>query len=155
MTESMADFISMCREETEQVSRLVFLLEQEQAALVLGEVLRLECLADEKNRILEQLDALSKLRADLLERQGLKDRQDLLAWLADKPEACTIWMVLEDALKKAMTLNTFNGQQIVRGLVQTQQALGVLRTAAASMLSYGRDGSQAEVPLAGRHLGSA
>lgn len=154
----MADhtlFAKLCRDETEQVSRLLAFLEQEQQALVGGEVLRLESLADAKNLALEQLAAISRERQQWLQAQGLTSLEAVRAWLADKPALCEIWMRLEDTLQRAMVLNEFNGQQINRGLQHSREALTVLRAAAASMMSYGPDGSQADVPIGGRHLGSA
>ncbi|TDR81459.1 flagella synthesis protein FlgN [Paludibacterium purpuratum] len=154
----MADielFAKLCRDETEQVSRLIAFLEQEQQALIAGEALRLEALADEKGRALEALALVSRERQLWLRAQGVTDRESVLTWLKDKPQACEAWFLLESSLGRAMALNEFNGKQINLGLHRTHEALGVLKSAAASMMSYGPDGAQAEVPIGGRHLGSA
>ena len=137
------------------MSRLIAFLEQEQQALVRGEVLQLENLADDKSRALESLSEKGRERQQLTQRLGLFDQAAVRAWIADKPEACAAWMRLEDTLQKALVLNQFNGRFINQGLQNAQQALTVLKVAVASTLGYGRDGSQAAVPIGGRHLGSA
>ena len=154
----MADleqFVLYCRDETELVSRLIVFLEQERDALVSGKVLALEAIADDKNRALEQLSEKSATRTRWLASLGLDGLAAVRAWIADKPAACDAWMVLEAALKKAMAINAFNGQRISQGLDSSAQALAVLRSAAASSMAYGPDGSQGDLPLGGRHLGSA
>lgn len=148
-------FVELCRDEISLVSRLIVFLEQEQSALVGGEVLKLEPLADEKSRALESLSEKGRERQLLLKKLGLTGVTDVRAWIADKPEACSAWVELEDTLQKALVLNQFNGRVINQGLQNAEQALNVLKTAAASTLGYGRDGSQAEIPIGGRHLGSA
>ena len=49
--------------------------------------------------------------------------------MADKPEACTAWVLLEDTLQKALVLNQCNGRFINQGLLTSQKALNVLRAA--------------------------
>lgn len=154
----MADikqFVVLCRDETEVVSRLIAFLEQERDALVGGRVLELEALADEKNRALELLAEKSAERTRWLVALGLGGLEPLRAWLADKPAACDAWVQLESALQKAMAINEFNGRQISQGLANSTSALTVLRAAAASSMAYGPDGSQGDLPIGGRHLGSA
>lgn len=148
-------FVTLCRDELEWVSRLIAFLEQEKSALVNGEVLKLEPLATEKSRALEALSEKGAERQQLLNQLGLFSVTDVRQWIADKPEACDIWMQLEDTLQKALLLNQFNGLVINQGLQNAEQALNVLKTAAASTLGYGRDGSTAAVQMGGRHLGSA
>jgi flagella synthesis protein FlgN len=154
----MADikvFAELCRDETEKVSRLIAFLEQERQALIAGEVLRLEALADGKNMALDILAEASRARQLWLQERGVTDMASVRIWLQDKPEACDAWFKLEAELKRAMAINEFNGVQINHGLHRTREALGVLKAAAASMMAYGPDGAQAEVPIGGRHLGSA
>ena len=148
-------FVELCRDEISLVSRLIAFLEQEQSALVGGEVLKLEPLADEKSRALEALSEKGRERQLLLKKLGITGVTAVRAWISDKPEACAAWVELEDTLQKALVLNQFNGRVINQGLQNAEQALNVLKTAAASTLGYGRDGSQAEIPIGGRHLGSA
>jgi flagella synthesis protein FlgN len=158
MTAGMSDiqlFVELCRDEVSLVSRLIAFLEQEKTALINGEVLKLEPLADEKSRALEALSGKGAERQALLARLGLTGVTEVRAWAADKPDACDAWVTLEDTLQKALVLNQFNGQVINNGLQNAEQALNVLKTAAASTLSYGRDGSPPVIPIGGRHLGSA
>jgi flagellar biosynthesis protein FlgN len=151
----LEQFVLLCRDETELVSRLIVFLEQERDALVGGKVLSLESLADEKSRTLDLLSEKSAARTRWLSSLGIDGLESLRAWLADKAVACDAWMVLETALKKAMAINEFNGRQINQGLTNSAQALAVLRSAAASSMAYGPDGSQGDLPIGGRHLGSA
>jgi flagella synthesis protein FlgN len=148
-------FVELCRDETDLVSRLIAFLEQEQQALVRGDILQLEPLADEKGSALQALSERGRERQALLLQLGIASVAEVRVWVADKPEACDAWVKLEDTLQKALVLNQFNGSVIDTGLKNSQQALSVLKTAAASTLGYGRDGSQAAVPMGGRHLGSA
>lgn len=148
-------FVELCRDEVGLVSRLIAFLEQEKTALVNGEVMKLEPLADEKTRALEALSEKGAERQLLLKRLGLTGVTEVRSWIADKPAACDAWICLEDTLQKALVLNQFNGQVINNGLQNAEQALNVLKTAAGASLGYGRDGSQPSVPIGGRHLGSA
>jgi len=148
-------FIERCREETETVSRLVALLEKEQGVLVTGDIMKLETLADEKLRVLDVLNEKGRARQALTDRLGLASVAEVRRWVADKPQACRAWVMLEDAMRKAQALNQFNGRCIDQGLDNTRNALRALRSAASSMMGYGRDGSQDELPVGGRHLGSA
>jgi flagella synthesis protein FlgN len=147
--------VTLCRDETELVSRLIAFLEQEQLALVNGEVLKLESLAQAKSQALELLSAKGQERQQMAQTMGLFCVTDVRAWAANKPEACDAWVLLEDTLQKALVLNQFNGRYINQGLKSTEKALAVLKSAAASSMGYGRDGSQGQLPVGGRHLGSA
>lgn len=148
-------FIQLCRDEGECLSRLLVLLEEEQGLLVRGETLALEPLTDEKVRVLSQLAEQGRLRLDLMQAHGLLDREALLQWLSGQEEACAVWVALEKDLARAHALNESNGRFITEKLARTEEALHVLRTAAASTLGYGRDGATPTVPVGGRHLGSA
>ncbi|WP_252346085.1 flagellar export chaperone FlgN [Paludibacterium sp. B53371] len=127
----------------------------EQQALLAGEVLKLEQLADDKSRALDQLAQLSQQRQQWMQTQGLTSPQAVHEWLTSRPALCDAWFQLEGAIKRAVVLNEFNGQQINQGLHRAREGLNVLKSAAASMMSYGPDGAQAQVPIGGRHLGSA
>ena len=148
-------FVERCRDETEMVSRLIVLLEQEQGALVAGDIMQLEPLADSKTLVLEALAEKGKARQLLTRQLGLSGLTEVRAWVADKQEARQAWVMLEDTMQKAQVLNQFNGRYIDQGLETTQRALKALKAAAAATMGYGRDGSQAPLPVGGRHLGSA
>ncbi|MBV8047309.1 MAG: flagellar protein FlgN, partial [Paludibacterium sp.] len=110
---------------------------------------------DEKGLALEALSQVSRVRQAWLAERGVSDRASAQRWLQDKPAACDAWFQLENAIQRAVTLNEFNGRHINHGLHRAREALGVLKAAASSMMAYGPDGAQAEVPIGGRHLGSA
>jgi len=137
------------------VSRLLALLEKEQGALVSGDVMRLEPIAEEKLGVLRDLNETGRARQSLTEQLGLRSVGAVRKWAADKPEACTAWIVLEDSMRRAQILNQHNGRRIQEGLDSTQRALKALKAAASSVMGYGRDGSQGALPVGGRHLGSA
>ncbi|MBV8679322.1 MAG: flagellar protein FlgN [Aquitalea sp.] len=148
-------FAALCRAETAQVVRLVELLQQEQQAMIAGQVHLLEPLADSKSRVLDELAQHSQRRAQLMKTLGLSDSDTVYVWLADKPDERQAWLELEDHIHRAQGINQLNGSFIEQQLGQVEEALAVLRQAAAATMSYDRGGQQAQ-PLGGRRfLGSA
>ncbi|MBW7566401.1 flagellar export chaperone FlgN [Chromobacterium subtsugae] len=149
------EFAQLCRDEADLVSRLVVLLEQEQALLIQGEEHKLEALADNKSAVLDELARQSSVRGRLMTTLGVQDRDTLYIWLADKPPACEAWTSLEDAVNRAQSINQLNGSFVSERLAMVEESLLVLRTAAASTLGYDRGGNQPEVVTGRRLLGSA
>jgi len=148
-------FIHLCRQESDLVCRLIALLDEERGALVTRNFTRLEALAEAKTQQLQLLTEKNRERQALLHTLGVTSVEATRQWVSDDAEASQVWVLLEDTLHKALVLNEFNGAQINAGLEFCQQGLSVLRTAAAAMMSYGPDGTQPDVELAGRKLGSA
>ena len=149
------EFAQLCRDEADLVSRLVVLLEQEQALLIQGEEYKLEALADSKSAVLDELAQQSSCRGKLMGSLGVQDRDTLYIWLADKPRACEAWTALEDAVNRAQSINHLNGSFVNARLALVEKSLLVLRTAAAATLGYDRGGNKPEVVTGRRLLGSA
>jgi flagella synthesis protein FlgN len=149
MSDEVAQFAELCRDETALVSRLIVFLEQEQQLLVTRALLGL------KDQALDLLSIKGRERQLLAHKLGLKSVADVRAWVSDKAEPRSAWVQLEDTLQKALVLNQFNGRYIDQGLQSSQKALSVLKAAAASSMGYGRDGSQGQISFGGRHFGSA
>ncbi|OHX13966.1 flagella synthesis protein FlgN [Chromobacterium sphagni] len=149
------EFVQLCRDEANSVSRLVVLLEQEQALLIQGEEHKLEELADSKSGVLDELAQQSAARGRLMSALGVLDRDTLYIWLADKPPACEAWTWLEDAVNRAQSINQLNGSFVSEKLAVIEESLLVLRTAAAATLGYDRGGNQPDVVSGRRLLGSA
>ncbi|UTH75059.1 flagella synthesis protein FlgN [Chromobacterium sp. IIBBL 290-4] len=149
------EFSSLCRAESELVSRLIALLEQEQQFLIQGDDLKLAPLADSKSEVLDLLAAQSAKRGELMRSFGVQDRDTLYIWLADKPAACEAWMQLEDQVSRAQSINLLNGQFVHQKLERVEESLTVLREAASATLGYGRDGERPELVTGRRFLGSA
>ncbi|QEL54203.1 flagella synthesis protein FlgN [Chromobacterium paludis] len=149
------EFVSLCRAEAELASRLVVLLEQEQQVLIQRQENRLAALADDKSAVLDLLASQSALRGRLLAEQGVQDKDTLYIWLADKAEACSAWVELEDAIGRAQSINQLNESFVSERLNEVEGALNVLRNAAADTLGYGKDGNRPDVVTGRRLLGSA
>ncbi|GGY02187.1 flagella synthesis protein FlgN [Paludibacterium paludis] len=154
MTDSQR-FAELCRDEAESLSRLVALLDEEFAVLEKGEMRRVEAIAAEKAAALETIEERGRARAQWMLDKGIHSVEGVAAWLPDKPEADAAWRALEDALEEAKARNARNGAIIERGLERTGEALVFLRSCAASTLGYGKDGTTPDIPVGGRHLGSA
>nr|WP_176426121.1 flagellar protein FlgN [Chromobacterium sp. ASV5] len=152
---TVEEFTQLCRDESDLVSRLVALLEEERDLLLDNQDLRLESVAQSKSQVLDSLARQAALRGQLMRRIGIQDQDSVYIWLADKPEACAAWVQLEDGLGRAQSVNQLNGAVIDQRLAQVEESLNVLRTAASATLGYGRDGQQPDVAAGGRFLGSA
>ncbi len=143
----------------EEVARLrdfLVLLEQEQQALMAGDIEQLLPLASEKTAHFTELGRLGELRARALGAAGCThDRSGMAHWLArhSDPAAERNWQTLLALAEKASHLNRTNGQLIASRLASNQQALATLMAAADQAALYGPDG-QAHAPGSGRSLGS-
>ncbi|AXK38323.1 flagella synthesis protein FlgN [Crenobacter cavernae] len=155
MNETAERFAELCREEIAALATLLATLEAEQRALVGREVSALEALAEQKAEQLRALEEPSRERAAVMRSAGLVDAASLNAWLADKPEALSAWEALEVTLARTRSVNQVNGRLMGDRLERVEEALAVLKSAAAATMGYERDGSQGQVMSGGRHLGSA
>ncbi len=144
-------------EEVAQLRSFLVLLENEQQALVGGDVERLLALATEKSGIFGRLAKLGEARAKTLAAAGLaSDREGMQHWLEqhrDLGGARRDWQDLLALAKNAHALNQTNGELIATRLAHNQQALSALLAAANQASLYGPDG-QAHPVGGGRSLGS-
>ncbi|KZE30042.1 flagella synthesis protein FlgN [Crenobacter luteus] len=155
MNDAAEHFAALCREEAGLLAALSQTLEDEQRALLGRDAQALLALSERKAAQLAALAAPSRARADAMRAAGLGDAARLHAWLAERPDALAAWEALELALARARALNAHNGGLLGQRLDQVEEALTVLKSAAAATVSYHRDGSQGAVLSGGRHLGSA
>lgn len=144
-------------EEAAQLRAFLALLEQEQQALVAGDVDRLMPLAEEKTRVFSLLAGLGEARNQALATASLPpDRPGVQAWLDRHPDLSGSRKAWQEILKltvKARELNQVNGKLISTRLANNQQALTTLLSAANQAALYGPDG-QARPIGGGRSLGS-
>ncbi len=148
-------FTELCRDEAESLSRLSVLLEQEFAILDGEDMPAVESVALEKAVVLQEVQEKSLVRAEWMKAQSIYSADSVAAWLAGRDEAAAAWAELDAALSRAHALNERNGAIINRRLERTSDALAFLKSCASATLGYGKDGTTPDVPVGGRHLGSA
>ncbi len=147
------------RDEQAVLSQFVNILQQEQAALTLGDVEQLNALVSDKTRLATRLAACADARHRLLAALHLlADRSGMSQWLA-RPEVAAselgrTWNTLLSLASQAQTLNATNGILIANRLQHNQQALNALLAASNQAALYGPDG-QTHTQGKGRSLGSA
>jgi flagella synthesis protein FlgN len=137
------------------IGKLVAVLQQEQQALVEGDVDRLETLASSKAELLRQLAGLADKHNRYLARQGLRpDRGGMKTWLAKSADAkvAAAWSESLQLAEAVRQLNQTNGAMITARLNHNQEALAALLGAASAASLYGRDG-QTLRSSGGRPLG--
>lgn len=144
-------------EEVAQLRDFLVLLDDEQQALINGDIERLMSLAADKTELFGRLAKLGESRSRTLSAAGLAaDRQGMENWLERQPEAGSArrdWQALLALAEKARAHNQANGELIATRLAHNQQALSALMSAANQASLYGPDG-QAHPVGGGRSLGS-
>lgn len=144
------------QQELSALERFVALLQQEQDALVAGNVDALLALSQDKLGKAEQLNALGKQRVTRLQQAGYSgDSAGMTAWLDDKPAIQQqTWERLLELAREAQRLNQTNGKLIQTHLQHNQQALNTLLGAANQAGTYGADGqARATMPGTSRTIG--
>jgi len=132
-------------------------LQQEQAALIDGEIDRLLQLAPVKTGLMEKLSTFSAERGRQLAAAGHENNPaGLAAWfnaIGVNDETRKLWGQLLDLAREAEQANRRNGMLIETHLRHNQQALAVLQTAANPGNSlYGANGQISSLS-SGRPLG--
>ena len=144
-------------EEVAQLRGFLVLLENEQKALIGGDVEQLLSLAAEKIEFFGRLTKLGEARAKALVSAGFAPGgQGMESWFTRHPEASGArrdWQDLLTLAKSASALNKTNGTLIATHLAHNQRALSALMSAANQASLYGPDG-QAHPVGSGRSLGS-
>lgn len=133
-------------------------LQQEQQALVAGDIDRLVSVVKEKADLATRLNRFAEQRQQLLTAAGLpNDRTGIESWLTDQtlsPSDRSAWKSLFALTSEARTLNESNGKLIAMRMQHNQQALNVLLEAANQATLYGPDGQTKQVG-GGRLFGMA
>lgn len=129
-------------------------LQQEQQALVAGDIDKLTPIVEEKTRLATSLNRFAEQRQRLISASGLpNDRSGVEAWLANQvlnTKDRADWQKLLALTGEAQTLNESNGKLIAMRMQHNQQSLNVLLSAANQATLYGPDGQTK--PAGGGHL---
>lgn len=144
--------------ELATLREFVALLQQEQQALVAGEIDRLMPLVNEKAGLAARLGEFSDQRNRMLTAASLPtNKLGMEKWLSDLAPADSArktWASLVKMTAEAQALNESNGKLIAMRLQHNQQALNVLLAAANQASLYGPDG-QTKPSGGGRLFGAA
>jgi flagella synthesis protein FlgN len=158
---SQESFVAGLRAEFQAFRTFHELLESEQAALTGGDVNSLVGIAQRKATQVALLGQMAETRnRQLRAATGMTDQLGLDAWQEKydpqgRSGALRVWQELLDLARSAKRLNEQNGALINLKLQHNQQALAVLRGAAAQTTNlYGPDG-HAYSSAPGRPLGKA
>jgi flagella synthesis protein FlgN len=132
--------------ERHALGELTQLLRDEQRALVSGQLEAVAAFASPKANLVLQLSRCADERTRLLQSQGLTSDADGMTQLLRKVEdhvagVIPDWQRLLDETKVAKQLNDTNGMLIASRMRGTQQALGVLLSAARIPGTYAADGT--------------
>lgn len=143
--ESATGLAVRLRAELDTFREFLLTLQQEQAALIAGDVDRLLQLAPGKTGLIEKLSTFSTERERHLADAGHENNTaGIAAWfnaIGVDNETRELWNQLLNLAREAEQANRRNGILIETHLRHNQQALAVLQTAANPGNSlYGRDG---------------
>ena len=147
----------LIKDELALLRRFVTLLQEEQQALIEGDLERLLPLAEEKSRQANALGQLAVGRNQVLSAQGLTaDKRGMDAWLGSQAKtspARNDWAALLALAAETRRLNELNGKLISTRMQHNQRALAVLAAATNQAMLYGPDGQQ-RPPTGSRDFGA-
>jgi len=147
-------FSDSLKHELAALGDFAAVLQQEQQALVAGDIDKLVPIVEDKTRLAASLNRFAEQRQRLIKAAGLpNDRKGLEAWLAGQPlkaQDRADWKKLLALTAEAQSLNDSNGKLIAMRIQHNQQALNVLLSAANQTTLYGPDGQTK--PSGGGHL---
>lgn len=139
------DMSTQLRLEFEGYAAMEDLLLKEEEALLSMQSERVVALADEKEHLTRQLEALAAQRTTLLARHGLAgNASGMREWLAshteDSKETGLAWNRLQALSECTHRLNNINGRLINALLVHVQARLSVISGPAGANPTYGSNG---------------
>lgn len=145
---SFQPFLYFMKElETERNTLRAFIeiLKKEENALVEGKIEKIDYLASDKSRLIEELIQFDDHRNEFLRKQGLSlEKNSINAWLSEQhsgqSEIKILWNELLDLAKTAQQLNHSNGLIISTQLQHNQRAFSALHCAAGNVSLYGPKG---------------
>lgn len=147
MTSSQPFLYLMKELETERNTLLAFIeiLKKEESALVEGKIEKIDYLASDKSRLIEELIQFDDHRNEFLRKQGLTlEKNSINAWLSEQhsgqSEIKILWNELLGLAKTAQQLNHSNGLIISTQLQHNQRAFSALHCAAGNVSLYGPKG---------------
>jgi flagella synthesis protein FlgN len=151
------EFLALLRQEHGTFERFLDTLQDEQTALVNGEIDRLTDIAQTKSNLVIELTRLAEARNHFLSSQDLPaDKEGMTTWLsrqaatAEAQDIETVWNELLRVAASTRLANETNGKMIELKLQHNQQALAVLMSAANQTTLYGPDGQHLS-GTGGRH----
>lgn len=132
--ESIAGFAANLRAELETFREFLRILQQEQTALIDGNIDQLLLLAPDKTALIDKLTAFSADRDRQMASAGYENTPaGLAAWfdaIGIGSETRNLWKQLLDLASEAEQANRANGILIETHLRHNQQAMSVLQSAA-------------------------
>lgn len=138
-------FMKELETERNTLRAFIEILKKEENALVDGKIEKIDYLASDKSRLIEELIQLDDNRNEYLQRQGLLlEKSSINAWLSEQhsgqSEIKILWNELLDLAKTAQQLNHSNGLIISTQLQHNQRAYAALHCAAGNVSLYGPKG---------------
>ena len=144
----MQDVAKITELEIIHISRFVELLKAEQELLKLGNATALADIISAKIDLVEQLNSLEANRRQALSITGDENTRDAMReWLTNHPNnqaAAVNWENLLNLAREAKQLHELNASLIGMHLMQTTEALAILRRQPAQHTLYGSNGQSAQ-----------
>ncbi len=131
------------QQETQAVTRLADLLEQEQNHLIHADLDQMQLLLEEKSRLLQTIAQSSQQRYRSLSSAGFDANENGMAdWLKQQSKQAmqTAWLTMQQTLVKVKELNRINGLLIQKHITRNQQLLNVLQGQNEAGHFYGPNG---------------
>lgn len=132
--------------EAQLATRLLGLLESEQAVLVSLEIEAMEKLLEEKSQLLHELGSSTQKRYQALAGKGFEASEaGMKKWLAEQNEASLFkaWTGFQDTLSRSREVNRINVILITKHFNRNQQMLNALQGRQNDGGFYGPDGQAA------------
>jgi flagellar biosynthesis protein FlgN len=139
MTAALLDAL---QEELNAVEAFTEVLEQEEAALIDGNLMAvLPGIVERKTDLTEKLSVFGKQREAALAQMGLPaNREGMTSAIGTDESLSTAWKALLTSAERARARNVTNGLLIKTRMDYNHQALIALRLAAGAPAIYGPDG---------------
>ncbi len=141
--------------EAEAYSRLIAVLTQEQQVLVAARPEGLQDIVAEKNRLLDQLTALSRDRQHAMNALGLPRDPDRAEKSLGRHPLAAAYRKLRDLARQSSMLNALNGRLANQKLQFVSARLDVLRGAAQRAGLYDMHGRAGDVSSTSRIIAAA
>lgn len=144
-SQHLENFMKALEAERNSFGAFIEILRKEENALIEGKVEKIDYLASDKSRLIDELIQLDGHRNEYLQKQGISlEKNSINAWLTEQhsgqSEIKILWNELLDLAKTAQQLNHSNGLIISTQLRHNQRAFAALHCAAGNVSLYGPKG---------------
>jgi flagella synthesis protein FlgN len=144
-SQHLVNFMKALETERNTLDAFIEILRKEENALVEGKIEKIDYLASDKSRLIDELIQLDDHRNEYLQKQGLSlEKSSINAWLTEQhsgqSEIKILWNELLDLAKTAQQLNHSNGLIISTQLQHNQRTFAALHCAAGNVSLYGPQG---------------